>query len=63
MEMIDLRLSLAEEELMDAAENLEWLLERDGDSELLPPFRRLLLALDDAITDAYVGRSVEQRLA
>jgi hypothetical protein len=60
MEMLDLRLRLSEEELLDAAENLRWLLECDGDGEVLPPFRRLLLALDDVITDAYAALSAER---
>lgn len=53
MEIFDLRLSFREDELREAGEDLQRLLDLDREIELVPPLRRILLALDDAVTDAY----------
>jgi hypothetical protein len=53
MSTIELRLSVDERELLDAAEDLERLLDADGDDDFAPSLRDLLVALDDAITAVY----------
>ena len=54
MAMIEVHLTVDERELLDAAEDLERLLERDDD-DVAPSLRDLLVAVDDAITDVYCG--------
>lgn len=56
MEMLDLRLRLPKDDLLDASDEVARLLDREYD-ELLPPFRRILFAIDEAITEAYMPRS------
>jgi hypothetical protein len=51
MRTVDVRLELSEEDLLDAGEDLERLLERERD--VTPSLRSLLYALDDAITRAF----------
>lgn len=53
MEMLELRLRLDVGELLDAAEDIEVLLDRERDGDLSPAFRDLLFTLDEAITEAY----------
>ena len=53
MEILDLRLSFRENELLEAGEEIARLLDLEGDDELLPPLRAILHAVDDAITAAY----------
>jgi hypothetical protein len=48
-----LLLSFREDELLDAGEEIQRLLDLDGEDAPLPPLRRILLALDDAITAAH----------
>jgi hypothetical protein len=51
MPHVHLQAEVPESELLDASEQIRRLVERDG--ELFPALRDLLLALDDAITDAF----------
>ena len=53
MEIVDLRLSFREDELLDAGEEVQRLLDFDEGDLVLPPLRRILTAVDDAITTAY----------
>lgn len=52
MPHVHLQAEVAEVELLDASEQIWRLVERDG--EIFPALRDLLLALDEAITDALV---------
>jgi hypothetical protein len=52
MRTIELHLDMDEGDLLDASEEILQLVE--GDPELCPPLRHLLVAIDDAITDALV---------
>jgi hypothetical protein len=48
-----LRVDLAAADLADAAEGMEAVLDASADLDLPPALVRLLLALDEAITDVY----------
>jgi hypothetical protein len=50
---LELRLALPEAELLDASDDLQRLLEQEEHEWLGPASRHLLLALNDAITDAF----------
>jgi hypothetical protein len=48
---IQLRLRVPEPDMLDASDDLQRLLDREG--EVCPPLRDLLLSLDDAMTEAF----------
>ena len=58
MRVIEVRLTVPESELLDAAEDVERLLDQAAEDDLSPPLRDVLLALDDAITDSLCDREV-----
>ena len=54
---VELRVTFAETELLDAAEELPTLTERAAHEDSCPALRALLLALDDAIVNAFCAPS------
>lgn len=57
MERLEVRFKLGVDELLDAAEGIELLLDRDADGDLSPALRDLLFTLDETLTEAYRGRA------
>ena len=57
MRMIEVQMMVPEDVLVDAGEDVGRLLEQQAEVDVSPPLRSLLLALDDAITDAFGVRT------
>ncbi len=58
---IQLQLDVPEAELLDASDDVQRLI--DGEGEFCPPLRDLLAALDDAITVAFVEEAAARSRA